>query len=171
MFPGSYDPAARVKEIIEDETDAEVIFNGVGTVWNGIKLCPDKELEPGLLQGLQRLDRRVPGLCARAFHLQRHVADDRTRGLPSTSSHRCAGLGLRTVQLESYPSGSFSEPTPEDDRFWAAAVEIGHADQRPHAVLLPRRRPRLENLDAHGVPEQASGPRSWASTSRRAASR
>src|SRR5262249_25500056 len=44
VFPGSYDPAARVKEIIEDETDAEVIFNGVNTVWNGIKLCPDKEL-------------------------------------------------------------------------------------------------------------------------------
>jgi predicted TIM-barrel fold metal-dependent hydrolase len=28
------------------------------------------------------------------------------------------------VQLESYPSGSFTEPTPEDDRFWAAAVEL-----------------------------------------------
>ena len=44
VFPGSYDPAARVTEILEDETDAEVIFNGVATVWNGIKLCPDKEL-------------------------------------------------------------------------------------------------------------------------------
>ena len=39
--------------------------------------------------------------------------------------HRCAELGLRTVQLESYPSGSFSDPSPEDDRFWAAAVELG----------------------------------------------
>ena len=44
LFPGSYDPGARVEEILEDKTDAEVIFNGVGTVWNGIKLCKDKEL-------------------------------------------------------------------------------------------------------------------------------
>ena len=44
LFPGSYDPKARVEEILEDKTDAEVIFNGVGTVWTGIKLCPDKEL-------------------------------------------------------------------------------------------------------------------------------
>ena len=38
---------------------------------------------------------------------------------------RCAELGLRTVQLESYPNGSFSKISPEDDRFWAAAVELG----------------------------------------------
>ncbi|HEY6532557.1 MAG TPA: hypothetical protein VIY72_09645, partial [Acidimicrobiales bacterium] len=44
LFPGSYDPHERVKEIIEDKIDAEVIFNGVGTVWNGIKLCPDQGL-------------------------------------------------------------------------------------------------------------------------------
>ena len=37
---------------------------------------------------------------------------------------RCAELGLRTVQLESYPSGSFIEPTAADDPFWAAAVEV-----------------------------------------------
>jgi hypothetical protein len=41
LFPGSWDPAERVKEITEDETDCEVIYNGVQTVWNGIKLCPD----------------------------------------------------------------------------------------------------------------------------------
>ena len=34
-------------------------------------------------------------------------------------------MGLRTAQLEAYPSGNFNEPTPEDDRFWAAAVELG----------------------------------------------
>ena len=31
FFPGSYDAEARVEEMIEGETDAEVIFNGVGT--------------------------------------------------------------------------------------------------------------------------------------------
>jgi predicted TIM-barrel fold metal-dependent hydrolase len=37
---------------------------------------------------------------------------------------RCVGMGLRTVQLESYPSSSFTDPSPEDDRFWAAVVEL-----------------------------------------------
>src|SRR5262249_967092 len=36
---------------------------------------------------------------------------------------RCAKMGLRTAQLESYPSGNFFEPSSIDDRFWAAAVE------------------------------------------------
>ena len=123
--PGSYDPAARVKEIIEDETDAEVIFNGVGDGVERDQAVPRQGARPGVLQGLQRLDRRVPGLRARALHLQRHVADHGPRRTASPSCERCAGLGLRTVQLESYPSGSFFEPTPEDDRFWAAAVELG----------------------------------------------
>ena len=159
MFPGSYDPAARVQEIIEDETDAEVIFNGVQTVWNGIKLCPDRELEPGLLQGLQRLDRRVPGLCARAVHLQRHLADDGHRRLPRPSCTAASDLGLRTAQLESYPSGSFSDPTPEDDRFWAAAVELGYArststrsSSSPPATWGRRSTPGA-------WPQQESGPR------------
>ena len=29
------------------------------------------------------------------------------------------------MQLEGYPSGDFASPSPVDDRFWAAAVEIG----------------------------------------------
>ena len=44
LFPGSWDPIARVKEMTEDGTDAEVLFNGVQTVWNGLKLMPDHEL-------------------------------------------------------------------------------------------------------------------------------
>jgi predicted TIM-barrel fold metal-dependent hydrolase len=37
---------------------------------------------------------------------------------------RCVDMGLRTVQLEAYPSGSFADPSDADDRFWAAAVEL-----------------------------------------------
>ena len=51
--------------------------------------------------------------------------------LPTTGLQDCIDelyrgdeLGLRTAQLESYPSGSFTDPSPEDDRFWAAAVEL-----------------------------------------------
>jgi predicted TIM-barrel fold metal-dependent hydrolase len=124
VFPGSYDPAARVEEITEDKTDAEVIFNGVGTVWNGIKLCPDKDLS---LACFKVYNDWIASFQAHAP--ERFICNGTlpTTGLDDAMAElrRCAELGLRTVQLESYPSGSFSEPSPEDDRFWAAAVEIG----------------------------------------------
>jgi predicted TIM-barrel fold metal-dependent hydrolase len=123
VFPGSYDPAARVAEILEDETDAEVIFNGVSTVWNGIKLCPDRELSLACFTVYNDWIAEF-----QAFAPERFVCNGTmpTTGIDDALAElqRCADLGLRTVQLESYPSGSFSEPSPEDDRFWAAAVEI-----------------------------------------------
>ena len=124
LFPGSYDPKARVSEIIEDQTDAEVIFNGVGTVWNGIKLCHDKELA---LACYKVYNDWIASF--QAYAPERFVCNGTlpTTGLDDAIAelHRCAEMGLRTVQLESYPSGSFTDPTPEDDRFWAAAVELG----------------------------------------------
>ena len=124
LFPGSYDAAARVQEMTEGETDAEVIFNGVSTVWNGIKLMKDKELSLACYQVYNDWMAEF-----QAYAPERLVCN---ATLPTTGIddcidelHRCAEMGLRTAQLESYPSGSFSEPTPEDDRFWAAAVELG----------------------------------------------
>jgi predicted TIM-barrel fold metal-dependent hydrolase len=124
LFPGSYDAKARVGEIIEDQTDAEVIFNGVSTVWNGIKLCPDKELA---LACFKVYNDWIADF--QAFAPERFVCNGTlpTTGLEDAIDelHRCASLGLRTVQLESYPSGSFTDPTPEDDRLWADAVDLG----------------------------------------------
>jgi predicted TIM-barrel fold metal-dependent hydrolase len=124
LFPGSYDPKARVEEILEDQTDAEVIFNGVGTVWNGIKLCEDKELS---LACFKVYNDWIADF--QAYAPERFVCNGTlpTTGIDDAIAelHRCAEMGLRTVQLESYPSGSFVAPSAEDDRFWAEAVEIG----------------------------------------------
>jgi predicted TIM-barrel fold metal-dependent hydrolase len=124
LFPGSYDAAERVKEMIEGETDAEVIFNGVGTVWNGIKLCPDKELALACYKVYNDWMAEF-----QAYDPERLVCN---ATLPTTGIDDCieelqrvADLGLRTVQLEGYPSGDFANVSPVDDRFWAAAVEIG----------------------------------------------
>jgi predicted TIM-barrel fold metal-dependent hydrolase len=124
LFPGSYDPAARVGEILEDQIDAEVIFNGVGTVWNGIKLCPDKELALACFRVYNDWIAEFQAHAPERFVCNGTLP---TTGLQDALDelHRCAEMGLRTVQLESYPSGSFTEPSPEDDRFWAAAVELG----------------------------------------------
>jgi predicted TIM-barrel fold metal-dependent hydrolase len=124
LFPGSYDPKARVEEIIEDKTDAEVIFNGVSTVWNGIKLCPDKDLA---LACFKVYNDWIASF--QAYAPERFVCNGTlpTTGLTDALDElqRCADLGLKTVQLESYPSGSFTDPSAEDDRFWAAAIELG----------------------------------------------
>lgn len=123
MFPGSWDPAARATEITEDKFDAEVIFNGVGTIWNGIKLMKDKELSLACYKVYNDWIGEF-----QAYDPSRFVCNGTipTTGLEDALGelHRCAEMGLRTVQLESYPSGSFSEPSPQDDRFWAAAVEL-----------------------------------------------
>jgi predicted TIM-barrel fold metal-dependent hydrolase len=124
MFEGSWDPAARAKEIAEDEIDAEVIFNGVGTVWNGIKLMTDKELSLACFRVYNDWMAEFQAYAPERFVCNATLP---TTGLEDCMSEleRCVEMGLRTVQLEAYPSGSFTEPTPEDDRFWAAAVELG----------------------------------------------
>jgi predicted TIM-barrel fold metal-dependent hydrolase len=123
LFPGSWDPAERVKEIIEDETDAEVIYNGVQTVWNGIKLCPDKELSLACYKVYNDWMVEFQEYDPKRFICNATLP---TTGLKDCMEElrRCADMGLRTAQLESYPSGSFSEPTPEDDKFWAMCVEM-----------------------------------------------
>ena len=123
IFPGSYDPAARVKEILDDETDAEVIFNGVATVWNGIKLCPDQELSLACYRAYNDWMAEFQEYAPERFICNATLP---TTGIDDCVDelYRCVELGLRTAQLESYPSGSFAQPTPEDDRFWAAACEL-----------------------------------------------
>jgi predicted TIM-barrel fold metal-dependent hydrolase len=126
MFEGSWDPAARVKEIAEDEIDAEVIFNGVGTVWNGIKLMKDRELSLACFRVYNDWMAEFQAYAPERFLCNATLP---TTGIDDCLSElqRCVDMGLRTVQLEAYPSGSFTEPTPEDDRFWAAAVELDMA--------------------------------------------
>ena len=114
MFPGSYDPAARVKEIIEDETDAEVIFNGVADGVERHQAVPGQGAQPGLLQGLQRLDRRVPGLRARS-------GSSATPRLPTTGIDDCLD---------------------ELQRFAEHGSAHGPARVLPERVLLRARRPR-----------------------------
>jgi predicted TIM-barrel fold metal-dependent hydrolase len=152
VFPGSYDPAARVKEILEDETDAEVIFNGVSTVWNGIKLCPDPELSLACVKVYNDWIAEFQAYAPERFICNGTMP---TTGVKDALDelHRCAQLGLRTVQLESYPSGSFSDPSPEDDRFWAAAVEIGMPINVHTQFFFPAG-DLGSKLTAEGVPDQ-----------------
>jgi predicted TIM-barrel fold metal-dependent hydrolase len=123
LFPGSYDPVARVGEIIEDKTDAEVIYNGVGTVWNGIKLMKDKGLSLACFKVYNDWMVEFQNAAPERFICNATLP---TTGMKDILEelHRIADMGLKTAQLEAYPSGNFNEITPEDDQFWAAAVEL-----------------------------------------------
>jgi predicted TIM-barrel fold metal-dependent hydrolase len=151
VFPGSYDPAERVKEIAEGQIDAEVIFNGVGTVWNGIKLCPDKELALACYQVYNDWIAEFQAYAPERFicngTLPNTGIDDAMAEL-----ERCVDMGLRTVQLESYPSGSFSDPSPDDDRFWAKAVELD-MPINVHTMFFFPAGDLGSKLNAEGVPE------------------
>lgn len=152
VFPGSYDPAARLEEIREDQIDAEVIFNGVSTVWNGIKLCPDRELSLACVKVYNDWIAEFQAHAPERFVCNGTLP---TTGLDDALAElqRCAEMGLRTVQLESYPSGSFSDPTPDDDRFWAAAVEL-NMPINVHTQFFFPAGDLGSKLSAEGVPEQ-----------------
>ena len=126
ILPGSYDPAARVKEMLEGDTEAEVLFNGAATVWNALKLCKDHELSLACFRVYNDWIAEF-----QAYDPERLISNGTlpTTGIDDCINelHRCVDLGLRTVQLEAYPSGSFVRPSREDDRFWAAAVELDMA--------------------------------------------
>ena len=123
LFPGSYDPHERVKEIIEDKIDAEVIFNGVGTVWNGIKLCPDKDLSLACFKVYNDWMVEFQEAAPERFFCNATLP---TTGIKDCMEEleRCYDMGLRTVQLEAYPSGTSTTRPPRTTRFWARAVEM-----------------------------------------------
>ena len=115
-----------MKEILEGTLEAEVFFNGAATAWNGIKLCTDRELSLACFRVYNDWIAEF-----QAYDPERLISNGTlpTTGIDDCINelHRCVDLGLRTVQLEAYPSGSFVRPSSEDDRFWAAAVELDMA--------------------------------------------
>ena len=121
---GTGPPEQRLREQDADGIDAEVLFPG-GTSGTGqTKAIRDKNAYLAVNRAWN--DHLGEEYCA--------FAPDRLLGvgvLPQTGvedaiaeMQHCARMGLKTVVLGTYPSGK-SFPSPEDDRFWAAALEMG----------------------------------------------
>lgn len=121
--PGTGSPEQRLREQDADGLDAEVLFTGnVGPAyWRGIK---NDEAFRAVVRAYN--DWLAEEYCS--------SAPDRLIGvgvIPMTNLddavaelEHCAKLGLKAVALNSFPGGQ-SFPTPQDDKFWAAAVDIG----------------------------------------------
>ncbi len=120
--PGAGSPEQRLHEQDVDGIDAEVLFpgNNGGMIVNSI---PDDDAYLAMIQAYN--DFLAKDYCA--------VAPDRLLGMgvvPERSAHyaidemeRCAKLGLKGIVLSTFPSGKY-HPTPEDDEFWAAALDL-----------------------------------------------
>ncbi len=117
--PGCGTPQQRLEEQDKDGVDAEVIF-ALMVRQSGVR---SRDAYVAIVRAYN--DYLAEEFCA--------VDPDRLIGvgvLPSIGADgdvvemtHCAELGLKAVCLTTYPSGK-GYPTAEDDRFWAAAVDL-----------------------------------------------
>ena len=124
--PGTGSPEQRLREQDIDSVDAEVLYTGTigASWWRGIRndnayvaLCrayndwlaldycahnPDRLIGVGVIPVVKSLETTVAEL------------------------EHCAKIGLRSVQMNSFPSGQ-SYPVLQDDEFYAKAIDLGIA--------------------------------------------
>lgn len=129
----------RIREQDEDGIAAEVLFPGVVAtrLWHNVR---DQEAYLAIVQAYN--DFLAEEYCA--------VNRDRLIGLgllPWTGvdgmiaeMERCAKMGLKGICLGQFPSGA-GYPTKDDDRFWAAAVDLNmpvtiHQELKRSGILL-----------------------------------
>jgi predicted TIM-barrel fold metal-dependent hydrolase len=122
--PGTGTPEQRLREQDRDSIDAEVLFpsqQGGPKFWRRIE--DDKAYKAmvraynsGLVEEYCAADPdRLIGVGI--LPLTRELADT------ITEMEFCAKAGLKTVLLQGFPSGK-AYPSEEDDRFWAAALDL-----------------------------------------------
>jgi predicted TIM-barrel fold metal-dependent hydrolase len=121
--PGTGSPEQRISEQDQDGIVAEVLFPGQQTGPRLWRFIQDDDAYYGMVQAWN-------GWLAEEYC---SVDPHRLIGLgvipwsnindSVAELERCAKLGLGGVVLGVFPSGK-GFPTPEDDRFWAAAVDL-----------------------------------------------
>lgn len=117
---GSGPPEQRLREQDQDGVEAEILFSQLTAILREAKeddfyLDVLRAYNDFLAEEYQAVapDRLIPmGM------LPLSGVNDAVREL-----ERCAKIGLRGVKLDTFPSGK-GYPTPEDDRFWAAVVDL-----------------------------------------------
>src|SRR5439155_13173839 len=121
--PGTGGPDQRVKEQDQDGVDAEILYHTHQTMWRGMR---EDAGYKALIHAFNEF--LAEDYCS--------YAPDRLIGMgliPDTNVddavaelEYCANAGLKGVMLRTYPNGK-GYPLPEDDRFWAAALDLNIA--------------------------------------------
>jgi predicted TIM-barrel fold metal-dependent hydrolase len=122
--PGTGDAAQRLREQDADGIDAEVLYPPVyGAMFLRDKLEDDKDAYVAIVQGYNTF--LAEDYCS--------VAPDRLIGnaiIPESGvddaiaeMERCKNMGIPSMCLRMWPNGG-GAMMPEDDRFWAAALDL-----------------------------------------------
>ncbi|MCI0821012.1 MAG: amidohydrolase [Chloroflexi bacterium] len=120
---GTGDGAQRVRELDQDGIDAEVGFPGNGGVRNICRGIRNDDAYNALTQAYNEW--LVEDFCSVAPDRLIGVGCIPDRGLDAAMAalEYCGKAGLKAVDLNGFPSAK-SYPTLEDDRFWAAIVDM-----------------------------------------------
>jgi uncharacterized protein len=138
--PGTGDAAQRLREQDQDGIDAEVLYPPV-FITRFIEHIDDREAYLAMVRAYN--DFLAEDYCS--------VAPDRLIGnavIPGSGVEdaiaelkRARTIGLRSICLASFPNGT-GTPSPEDDAFWEAALEMG-MPITAHATMGDRSHPLL----------------------------
>ena len=134
---GTGDGHQRLREMDMDGVDAEVLYPGVGGVRNITRRIKDDETYHALVKTYNRW--LVEEYCAPDPDRLIGVGCIPERGLEQAMEEleHAARAGMKVVELAKFPSGK-DYPTPEDDRFWSAVLDL----DMPVTVHVSFQRPR-----------------------------
>ena len=120
---GTGTPQQRLAEQDQDGVDAEVLFSQITFV---LRQTKDDDLYRDCIRAYneflgEEYMAPAPDRIVCMGTLPTTGVDDAIKEM-----EHCAKLGIKGVKLDRYPSGK-SYPTPADDKFWAASLDLGMA--------------------------------------------
>lgn len=120
IYPGAYDPDARLKVLVEEGVDAEVIYPTVGLVMFTIR---DLELRHACLQAYNNF---MADFSAAHPAVLKAVClvDLSDVEWSAQEMRRCAKIGLRGAMITNETSSLARWASPDLDPIWAAAEEL-----------------------------------------------
>lgn len=120
-MPGGGPPEQRVHELDVDGMDAEILFPTTACGdWDNIA---DDDAYLAMWYGYNEFLAKQYAAVAPDRLIPMGVIPRRGIDAAVAELEHCAKLGLKGIVLRSFPSGK-NKLAPEDDRFWAAAIDL-----------------------------------------------
>ena len=119
---GGGTPAKRLRELDADGIDAEVLFPGISGLEFLSGIVDDDAYCAVLAAYNEFIAEEYMGAAPERF-IPVGVLPKRGVNAAIAEMEHCARLGLKAVTLSAYPNGTLALK-PEDDRFWAAVLDI-----------------------------------------------
>jgi predicted TIM-barrel fold metal-dependent hydrolase len=120
---GSGTPQERLRELDTDGVDAEVLYPGLNKLSFLNSIADDAAYFAVTAAYNEFLAEEYMGADPERF-IPVGILPRRGVEPAIKEMEHCAKLGLKAISLDAYPNGSLSIK-PEDDRFWAAALDSG----------------------------------------------